>query len=120
MLVEAQLGELVLYINGGNFRNSLAIVGSQNDVDQPLGDLSIAIGMEMKFSGTIFTVMEPDLGHAAFHFGGVGFQGGVHRGNVIAEIDKILVPALPIIEEREIFYQVFEGALWHFMEFRLP
>ena len=103
---KAKLGKFILDVHRGNFVRRFAFIGGQHDKNEALGDFSIGIRMEMEAARAIFLIIEPNFGHAALHFGGVRFQRVFHRRHLIPEINQILVPPFPVIEEREILNQL--------------
>ena len=113
MLVQPQLRERTVNIDFGNFPGGLAFVRGQNDVHHALGDFSIAVGLKPVPPVRIFLREQPDLRYAPFHFGRFGFQRVVHGGQIVAQIDQILVSPLPVVKQGEIFDQVIQCAVRH-------
>src|SRR5690606_26335963 len=100
VLEQIEAGEIVLDVEGEHLLRPLAVVGGEHHPQQALDDEGIAVGVEPQ-PAVAAVAVDPHLALATPHQVGVVLDGGLHGGQLLAQVDDVLVALFPGIEEAQ-------------------
>src|SRR6185436_1419681 len=116
MIGELQLVELLRYVQGENPLRRLPREQRKGDGDQPAHDQRIAVPGKAQYrvSGPVrHEGLQPYLAGAALHLVRSCAEGILERRQFLAELDDLLVPILPVVEDGEILLYLFDRRRRH-------
>eukprot|EP00903_Cladosiphon_okamuranus_P018540 g17063.t1 len=118
VILKPKARQLGLGIDAADLRDGQIVVQRTQHGDQPPHDHRIAFAVEPE-GAAVDLREQPDLAGAAVDLVGGHFQRQVQRVHRLAQFDHVAIAVFPVLEELEIFDNLFECGLGHGLSYVL-